>query len=40
MTVPITGPGGLEGVLGGMSRQAQKGSKGLPLWLGNLGTVF
>ena len=33
-------PRGLEGVLGGMSRQAQKGSKGLPLWLGNLGTVF
>lgn len=33
-------PGAWEGVLGGMSRQAQKGSKGLPLWLGDLGTVF
>lgn len=31
---PSQGPGdsrGLEGVLGGMSRQAQRGSKGLPL---------
>lgn len=35
-----SGPRGLEGVLGDVTRQAQKGSKGLPLWLGDLGTVF